>query len=421
MKKRWISAMIVLPAVVWMLAAAPEQRPSPEAAADWNELGPSGGDIRGIAVNPDNHRKLFAVSKSGQVFKTDNSGTLWTRTACLPDALYDIALSPSRPAVLYTLGADALFRSEDGGGTWTRRPFPSGGHGDEGRLAVHPQMPDTVYAAGQIRSGSSKWMAVFKTSNGGQSWAATKLAATSHDGTAHSVAIDPLRPSTVFVCGNYDDTKKNYIFKSTDSGKTWRDLTGTVKGVPYELMVDPTDSAKVYVTTAGGGGGFFQSRDGGKTWQDSGGDGFGRTMGLSPTNPRTLFTSFDANWVYRSFGGGNWVDLKTGFHGDARRFAIAPGGIHLASISGLIKSANGGSTWTSNQEGIKATRIAAVAPAPSSPNLLYTVAYEQGVSKSVDAGRSWQTVWPIFGCESIPNLSVHPKNPNRLLVLLESG
>lgn len=420
MKKRWISAMIVLPAVVWMLAAAPEQRPSPEAAPDWNELGPCGGDIRGIAVNPDNRRKLFAVSNSGQVFKTDNSGTLWTRTACLPDDLYDIAFSPSRPAVLYALGADALFRSEDGGETWTRRPYPSGGHGDEGRLAVHPQMPDTVYAAGQIRSGSLKWMAVFKTTNGGKSWTAAKLAATSHDGASYCVAIDPLQPSTVFVGGGYGDTKKYFIFKSTDSGTTWRDFTGTVKGVPREIIVDPADSAKVYVTTYGSLG-FFQSRDGGKTWQGGSGEGFGWTMGLSPTNPRTFFTSADVMVVYRSFGGANWVDLRTGFFGISRRIAIAPGGIHLASISGLIKSANGGSTWTSNQEGIKATRIAAVAPAPSSPNLLYTVAYEQGVYKSVDGGRTWKIVWPIYGCESIPGLSVHPKNPNRLLVLLESG
>jgi photosystem II stability/assembly factor-like uncharacterized protein len=419
MKKRWISAMIVLPAVVWMLAAAPEQRPSPEAAADWNELGPSGGDVRGIAVNPDNRRKLFAVSKSGQVFKTENSGTLWTRTACLPDDLYDIALSPSRPAVLYALGADALFRSDDGGGTWTRRPYPSGGHGDEGRLAVHPKAPDTVFAAGNLRSGTSKWMAVFKTTNGGKSWSATKLAATSHDGTAHSVAVDPLRPSTVFVCGNYDDTKKNYIFKSTDSGTTWRDFTGTVWGVPHEIIVDPADSARIYVTTSSR---FFQSRDGGKTWQECGeNEAFGYAMGLSPTNPRTLFVSFDSRWVFRSRGGENWLALETGFFGISRRLAISAGGIHLASIGGLIKSANNGSTWTSNQEGIKATRVAAVALAPTSPNLLFTAAYDQGVSKSINAGRTWEILFKIGGCESIPNLSVHPQNANKLVVILESG
>ncbi|MCJ7586640.1 MAG: hypothetical protein MUQ00_01890 [Candidatus Aminicenantes bacterium] len=421
MKKLWISAMIVLPAVVWMLAAAPEQRPSPEAAADWNELGPCGGDIRGIAVNPDNRRKLFAVSNSGQVFKTDNSGTLWTRTACLPDALYDIALSPSRPAVLYALGADALFRSEDGGETWTRRPYPSGGHGDEGRLAVHPKAPDTVFAAGNLRSGTSKWMAVFKTTNGGKSWSATKLAATSYNGASYCVAIDPLNPSTVFVGGGYDDTKKNYIFKSTDSGTTWSDFTGTAKGIPRDIIVDPTDSAKVYVTSWSGGGGFFQSSDGGKTWQGTSGDGFGLTMGLTLTNPRTFFTSVGADWIYKSIGGGNWTDIKTGFYGDSRRFAVVPGRLYLSSVSGVIKSDNGALTWTSNQGGIKATRIAAIAPALSSPNLLFTAAYEQGISKSVDAGRTWKLLWHIYGCESIPNLSVHPKNANRLIVILESG
>jgi len=421
MNKSSIFFAIAVSAAGWALSAGPERRHTPAAAAGWNELGPSGGDIRGIAVNPDNRRKLFAVSMSGQVFKTENSGTLWTRTACLPDALYDIALSPSRPAVLYALGADALFRSEDGGGTWTRRPYPSGGHGDEGRLAVHPRAPDTVFAAGNIRSGTSKWMAVFKTSNGGKSWAEAKLAATSQDGASYCVAIDPLNPSTVFAGGGYGDTKKNYIFKSTDSGETWRDFTGSVKGVPREIIVDPADSAKVYVTSWGGGGGFSQSRDGGKTWQGDSGEGFGRAMGLSPTNPRTFFTSPDSGWVYRSSGGENWIDLKTGFFGISRRLAISAGGIHLASIAGLIKSANNGSTWTWNQEGVKATRVAAVAPAPTSPNLMFTAVYDQGVLKSINAGRTWETLFKIGGCESLPALSVHPKNLKRLLVILESG
>lgn len=420
MKGLSTSALIALCAIVGTLAPGPLRMFDQKTPLAWSELGPSGGDIRGIAFNPLNPKELWAVSKSGQVFKTADSGKTWTRTAYLADELFDIAIAPSRPSVLFALGADALFRSEDGGRTWAKRPLPSGGHGDEGRLSVHPKAPDTVFAAGNIRSGTSKWMAVFKTTNGGQSWTATKLAATSHDGTARSVAVDPINTSTVYVCGGYNDTKKYYIFKSVDSGKTWRDFTGTVQGLPYELIVDPADSAKVYITTTGGLG-FYQSHDGGKTWQDSGGDGFGCTMGLSPTNPRTLFTSLDASWVYRSFGGENWVDLKTGFYGEARRFAIVPGVIHLASISGLIKSVNAGLTWTLNQEGITATRIAAVAPAPSSPSLLYAVAYDQGVAKSADDGRTWKIVWPIYGCESIPSLSVHPKNSNRLLVLLESG
>jgi len=419
MRRSWMPTLMGLLAAAW-ISAAPERGPAPAAPAApaWSELGPSGGDIRGFAVNPVASKKLVAVSRSGQVFGSKNSGASWTRTARPSKELFDVACAPGRPAVLYALGLDAVFRSDDGGRTWQRRPLPSGGGGDEGRLAVHPKLPDTLFVAGRFHSGSSTWMAAFKTVNGGKSWSAAKLAAETRKGLARGVAIDCLNPSTVYVCGGYEDLKKYYIFKSADAGTTWNDVTGTVQGIPRDIAVDPALSSTVFVTTSTG---FYQSRDGGRTWQFSGGDGFGRALALSPTRPPVFFTSFSALWVYKSPSGYDWTHLETGFNGDTRRLASAPGTIYLASISGLIKSIDGGVTWRSCQAGIKATRVAAVAPAPSSSNLLYTVAYEQGVSKSLDAGRTWTLLWPVFGCESIPALSVHPQKPSRLIVLLESG
>jgi len=52
---------------------------------------------------------------------------------------------------------------------------------------------------------------------------------------------------------------------------------------------------------------------------------------------------------------------------------------------------------------------------------MFTAVYDQGVLKSINAGRTWETLFKIGGCESLPALSVHPKNLKRLLVILESG
>jgi photosystem II stability/assembly factor-like uncharacterized protein len=419
-----IPVALVLAALAWAAggrAPGPDvDRPArPAAAATWNELGPDGGDLRGVAFNPRNRKELTVVSLSGLVYKTANAGKTWTRTSILPEDLFDVAYAPSQPSLLYALGATALFRSEDGGKTWTRRAFPAGGRGDEGRLAVHPQAPDSVYAAGAWRAGSARWMTVFRTANGGKSWSAVKLAATSRDGMARGVAVDPGRPSTAFVVGGYDDTKKYYVFKTTDSGATWRDSTGAVQGLPYEIGVDPTDSNKVYAVTTHS---FYKSSDGGTTWQDSLNNSFGRVLAIASGAPRILFASWEAHWIYKSLDAGkNWLHLQTDFNGDARRFATAPGDLRLATISGLIKSVNGGATWTTCQDGIRATRIAAVAAAPASRRLLYAVAYDFGFAKSADAGRTWSLLWPIYGCESIPCLSVHPRNSKKLLVVLESG
>jgi photosystem II stability/assembly factor-like uncharacterized protein len=386
----------------------------------WKEIGPSGGDVRSIAFNPAKPTDLRAVSKYGQVFQTSGAGTAWTLIAALEEELYGIAFAPGRPAVLYAQGPDALFRSEDGGRTWKRRPFPAGTSAAPAPLAVHPKSPDTVYVAGSVQSGSSKWMAVLKTADGGQAWSTAKLAATTaRNGAARGVAIDSLSGSAVFVCGYYADTKKGHVFKSGDGGRIWKDVTGTVAGIPNHIAVDPAAPTKVYLATSQG---FFLSRDGGGAWLGNVGDYFGPALGMSPSEPRVLYESSIAHTFRKSASDGmTWDAGRTGFDGTSRGFAVTPGRIRLSTSMGIIMSVDGGATWTENQEGIRATRIDALGLAPSSANCLYAATVDQGVLKTTNGGRTWALVWPVTRCASYPELSVHPKNPNDILVILESG
>jgi hypothetical protein len=124
-------------------------------------------------------------------------------------------------------------------------------------LAIDPSAPATLYA------GASD--GVFKSADGGWSWAPTNAGLTSTD--IHALAIDPANPATLYAgtCGG--------VFKSTDSGGTWVAVTrGLTNLYVQALAIDPSASTTLYAGILGGG--VFKSTDSGDTWVTVNGGGF---------------------------------------------------------------------------------------------------------------------------------------------------
>ena len=67
-----------------LLGTSPYPGPSPERASAWTQIGPHGGHIRGLARNPKTPSELYAVSSWGQVFRSSNNGSIWTRRSPPP-------------------------------------------------------------------------------------------------------------------------------------------------------------------------------------------------------------------------------------------------------------------------------------------------------------------------------------------------
>jgi cysteine-rich repeat protein len=120
---------------------------------------------------------------------------------------------------------------------------------DVGVLAIDPSNPQTVYAVAGSR--------VFKSTDGGASWTAM------NDGLANAVvfslAIDPGSPQTL-----YAETVRYprvLLFKSTDGARTWRALN---MDAAYGLTIDAAPPHTLY---AASGTGLFKSIDGGDSWK----------------------------------------------------------------------------------------------------------------------------------------------------------
>ena len=214
----------------------------------WQFLGPvnvSGRctDIAVVAPKGRNYA-MFVAAASGGVWKTENEGTTWepvfengpsTAIGCL-------ALAPSNPNVVWIGTGEAnifrssqsgvgVYKSVDGGKTWA--PMGLAGTNTVARIVVHPKNPDIVFVA----ASGCEWTTnpdrgVYKTIDGGKTWDKVLYL---NDGTgAIDLRMDPRDNETLYAAmwqrtrkkwndpRNEPFSKDSGIFKSIDGGKTWK-------------------------------------------------------------------------------------------------------------------------------------------------------------------------------------------------------
>lgn len=171
-----------MPAIAAAPAATPKLATGKAAPfGSWAPLGPDniGGRTRALVINPLDGNVMYAGGVAGGVWKTTDRGAHWAQTDGMPSnlAVTTLALDPSDPQVIYAgtgeafyakdgVRGDGIFRSGDGGATWTRLP------GTDNiqflhvyKVLVSPHSTAVIYAA-------TDW-GVFRSTDGGASFAPT--------------------------------------------------------------------------------------------------------------------------------------------------------------------------------------------------------------------------------------------------------
>ena len=251
-----------------------------------------------------------------------------------------------------------------------------------------------------------------------------------------AIALDPKHKDTIWV-GTGESWMRNSVsvgdgvYKTTDGGETWANM-----GLPNsehisKILVDPADSDTVYACVPGrlwsdsADRGLYRTTDGGKTWtlvlKGSNLSTGCSSLAMDPTNPEKLFATL---WDFRRKG---WTFRSGGESPDA------PSG------SAMFVTQDGGATWSplnaSTAPGLPKGPWGreAVSIAPSNPNIVYAFVESDrsALFRSEDGGRTWSErdrsqnmVWRPF---YFANLVVDPKNPDRLfktdfgLIVSEDG
>ncbi|MBI2568931.1 MAG: hypothetical protein HYV63_18070 [Candidatus Schekmanbacteria bacterium] len=348
-------------AVVLALAAAPGRA----ASSRWTPMGPSGGTLRSVAVDPTNPTLLYASgpTRTG-IFSSMDGGSSWRHATT---ALLDLSV--------LDLGVDA------GGTVWARA--------------------EAYGEAGLLRS-----------TDRGSTWGFVHVvppADRPYD-VLTSLVLDPRSPGTLYVTseGSDEDEDRKGVFRSTDQGATWNRIlrycppTDTPTVVPIVVAVDPTDSRALYATTSNG---LCKSTDGGGSWSftdmgiPSGRMWRGGEWAIDPAAPLTIHAAI-YNWGYArsTDGGATWAHQSpltpvTGSAaGDITRIVLdpaSPATLYTTGTFGLYRSRDGGATWTFFND--LACGVPRLAILPDKPGGLVGVGIS-GLCRSFDWGATWAEV-----------------------------
>ena len=280
-----------------------------------------------------------------------------------------VVVAPNAANIIYEATTDGIYRSTDGGATWTKGTgtglqsgsFISG-------MAVHPTNSSTLFMG--VFSG------LLKSTDGGNTWNPVVTAPLTF-GTISCIVFDPSTPSTMYVGAG------NGAFKSTDSGATW--VTQNNFGVPgtpnvRAIAIDPTAPLTIYAGTLGSG--FFKSTNGGSVWTAMN-NGMGgpsptviNTIVIDPANSATIYTGHGSTGgINKSTNGAtSWTPLTNGIpqFSQVNAMAATTSGVFAAvGNTGIIKTTNGGTNWTPANTGLWNLSVRAIAPHPTNGSILY--------------------------------------------------
>jgi photosystem II stability/assembly factor-like uncharacterized protein len=416
----------------------------------WREIGPlRGGRTRAVAGVPSQPNVFYIGAVNGGVWKTNDYGRTWKPIFDKEPtgSIGAIAVAPSDPNIVYVASGeglqrpdlstgDGIYKSTDAGETWTHLGLRDGQQIPQ--LAVDPRDPNRLFVVVLGHPyGPNTERGIFRSTDGGQTF--EKVLYKDEYTGGSDVELDPANPDIVYASlwqaqqGPWENSEwsgtSGGLFKSTDGGTTWQQLTnGLPTGVvQVDIAIAPSDPNRIYATVAAGRSvGIYRSDVAGESWTQittdrrpalriGGGDL--PVPKVDPKNPDVLYVTSTVTWK-SSDGGKTWTGLRGAPGGDDyQNIWINPNHpdiILLGSDQGALVTVNGGETWSSwyNQP------TAQVYHVDTDNDFPYRVCSGQQDSGSacVSSRGNWGEIterdWLPAGGEEYGYLVPDPLNPN---------
>ncbi|MBI4538434.1 MAG: glycosyl hydrolase [Gemmatimonadetes bacterium] len=216
----------------------------------------------------------YGPNEERGIFRSDDGGRTWQRILYRDARIgaIDLALDPQRPEVMYAAFWDVyrtpwglssggpgsgLFRSTDGGRTWTEiTKNPGMPEGPLGKIGISASGADSkrVYAIIEAKEGG-----VFRSDDGGATWERVNKERRLRQRAFYYTRVyaDPKDPEAVYVLNTG-------LYRSTDGGKTFRPIR-VPHGDNHDLWIDPGDPRRLINSNDGGAN---VSYNGGETWTE---------------------------------------------------------------------------------------------------------------------------------------------------------
>jgi photosystem II stability/assembly factor-like uncharacterized protein len=330
---------------------------------------------------PGQPNRFYFGAVGGGVWRSDNAGRTWEPIfdAQPIASIGAVVVAPSDPNVLYVGSGEAdmrsdisygngMYKSVDAGNNWTRIGLTDSRQ--IGRILVDPHDPNVVFVAALGHAyGPNKERGVFRSKDGGATWTAVLFK--DENTGAIDLAFDPGNSKTILAAlwqtrrppwNVYPPSNGpgSGLYRSEDGGDTWKQVTG---GLPVEklgrirIAFAPSAPRRVYAIVDAKEGGLYVSEDAGVSWKRASSDRriwergwyFGGVT-VDPKDADTVYACDTA--LYRSTDGGKTFLPFKGAPGgdDYHRLWIDPDDSRrmiVASDQGAVVTVDGGKTWSS--------------------------------------------------------------------------
>jgi photosystem II stability/assembly factor-like uncharacterized protein len=447
-------SVLLFCSLITLSAFAPAQNVDPGWFQEmrWRMIGPfRGGRTVAISGIPAQPNVFYMAPNNGGMWKTNDYGRTW-------NPIFDdqptgsigaLAVASSNPDVIYVGSGeglrrpdlstgDGIYKSSDAGRTWQHLGLRDGQQ--IAAILVDPHDPNRVFVAivGHPYGPNSE-RGVFRSLDGGLTW--KKILYKDENTGAIDLAFDPSNPQILYAdmwaarrppwtIGDSYDGPGSGLYKSTDGGDTWRQLTN---GLPtwadrlgrMGFGIAPSDPSRIYaLVDSPSRGGLYRSNDAGEHWERISSDlrlwGRGSDFACVRVDPKNADTLYIANIsTYRSTDGGrNFTAIKGAPGGDDyHTIWINPENpqiIALAVDQGATISVNGGQTWSSwyNQP---TAQFYHVITDHQFPYWVYGGQQESGsvgTSSRSDSGEITFRDWYPVGVEEYGYVAPDPLDPN---------
>lgn len=424
----------------------------------WEFDGPLnvGGRVTDVEVIPGSPRTLLVGAASGGVFRSTDEGVNWEPTFDdMPTlAIGDLAVSASNPNIVYAGTGEAnagggsiaydglgVFRSADGGQTWESRGLQNAG--SIGRVLVDPTDPDRLYVAamGTLFANNNE-RGVFRSLDGGQNW--EQVLFLSDSTGAMDLALHPSEPMTIYAAmweRIRRPNRRQYtgetsgIYKSTDGGTTWQELTNGLPSAPTDkgrtsLAIAPSDPSRVYAGYVNDNGflaNMMRSDNAGSSWSNMPTTNlqvvpydwwFNRVV-VDPSDADDLYyIGFNINKYIPEEE--RWEFRFSGVHVDQHTLWINPNNpqeILLGNDGGLYYTSDGGSSY-SKWDNLPITQFYTCEVDFQEPNRRYGGTQDNGTNRTLTGNTDdWAR---IYGGDGF-RVRVDPTNNNIVYATSQYG
>jgi photosystem II stability/assembly factor-like uncharacterized protein len=285
------------------------------------------------------------------------------------DTIVAIAPHPKNPEILYVATNESLYKTRDGANTWNKVTTDLSSFRVLS-LGIDPYSPSNVFAG-------TMGDAVYKSPDGGQSWAPHNAGLKEHVSVVNQFLFHPAIPDLVYAATTVG------AFRTKDGGRYWEERMHGMKEVHYVVTIamDPRNPDVLYAGTTGG---VYKTTDGTAKWELV-------NNGLIPKEKLDAAMALGVNTLV--------TDPKL------------PGTVYAGTTNGLFKTTDAGASWSRIETGLTDTYVSALLVDPSNPNIHYA-GTRKGVHKTTDGGATWKLASQGLTTLNIRAMALSPLDPH---------